>query len=158
MVFLCASSLGIHQDAGDICSTGSTEGVGEVSGDKLKTHDFILVPNDCEISWDTRELWCWRTRLVLWVKCYRPIEGNGWVSICGLNHFMQQDSLTFPHLFRPLSTVFLQLCVCISASEAHLVVGLLVQRDRRVIKGVLDWLPVKDCLPEEETVQLWHIH
>lgn len=35
-------------------------------------------------------------------------------------------------------------CVCARASEAHLVVGLLVQRDRRVIKGVLDWLPVKD--------------
>lgn len=32
-------------------------------------------------------------------------------------------------------------CVCF---RAHLVVGLLVQRDRRVIKGVLDWLPVKD--------------
>lgn len=35
-------------------------------------------------------------------------------------------------------------CACARASEAHLVVGLLVQRDRRVIKGVLDWLPVKD--------------
>ncbi|XP_055014445.1 uncharacterized protein LOC129410390 [Boleophthalmus pectinirostris] len=31
MVFLCVSSLGIHQDAGDICSTGATEGVGEVA-------------------------------------------------------------------------------------------------------------------------------
>ena len=38
-------------------------------------------------------------------------------------------------------------CVCVSASmcasEAHLVAGLLVQRDRRVIMGALDWLPVK---------------
>lgn len=34
MVFLCVSSLGIHQDAGDICSTGATEGVGEVRGGK----------------------------------------------------------------------------------------------------------------------------
>lgn len=50
-------------------------------------------------------------------------------------------------------------CVCARASEAHLVVGLLVQRDRRVIKGVLDWLPVKTkALPGEETVQLWHKH
>lgn len=30
--------------------------------------------------------------------------------------------------------------------------GLLVQRDRRVIMGVLDWLPVKfKALPREET-------
>lgn len=72
------------------------------------------------------------------------MEGYGGASICGFNQFRQEDSLTSPHLFRPLSTVFLQLCVCARASEAHLVVGLLVQRDRRVIKGALDWLPVKD--------------
>ncbi len=58
--------------------------------------------------------------------------------------------------------VSLCVCVCVSASvcasEAHLVAGLLVQRDRRVIMGALDWLPVKYWgLPGEETVQLWHI-
>lgn len=35
--------------------------------------------------------------------------------------------------------VFASVC----SSEAHLVAGLLVQRDRRVIMGTLDWLPVK---------------
>lgn len=49
MVFLCACSLGIHEDAGDICSTGARRGLGEVSGGKRNNHDFILVPNDCEI-------------------------------------------------------------------------------------------------------------
>lgn len=35
-------------------------------------------------------------------------------------------------------------CVCpVCASEAHLVAGLLVRGDRRVIMGALDWLPVK---------------
>lgn len=53
MVFLCVSSLGIHQDAGDICSTGAARGEGEVRDASIKTHDFILVPNDGEISRDT---------------------------------------------------------------------------------------------------------
>lgn len=42
-------SLGICEDAGDICSTGARGGVGEVRGDKRNNQDFALVPNDWEM-------------------------------------------------------------------------------------------------------------
>lgn len=71
----------------------------------------------------------------------RDVAGLLVLDICGLNHGRRDNnSVTFFCMSEPQSPC-VHACVC--SSEAHLVAGLLVQRDRRVIMGMLDWLPVK---------------
>lgn len=77
-------------------------------------HDFILVPNYCEIFLRHQRLVVVGVGacLVLGVKCYRPIEGHKWTYICGLNYSGEENSLTFLHLFKSIFPVFSN-CVCL---------------------------------------------